>query len=86
MRSTTDKHTLSWGWDKIKITDANNEEVHYWALSMYFETDIQIRGKEGQEEILITLDMSPMTITGATNNWFPLEIKWTWDLIFLTLN
>lgn len=86
MRSITDKHTLSWGWDDIKITDANNEEIHYWALSMFFETDITIRGKENQEEILITFDMSPMTITGATNNWFPFQVKGTWDLIFLTLN
>jgi hypothetical protein len=30
--------------------------------------------------------MSPMTITWASNNWFPLEIKGTWDLFFVTLN
>lgn len=86
MRSVTKKHTLSWGWDKIKITDQNGEEVHYGSLDMSFVTEIIIRGAEGQEEIIITPDMSPMTITWASNNWFPLEIKGTWDLFFVTLN
>lgn len=86
MRSITDKHTLSWDWDKIKIKDANGEEVFYGALSMFFTTDIIIRWGAGQDEIPIAANMSPMEITWAANNGFPFEIKGTWDLLFLTLN
>ncbi len=86
MRSTTDKHTLSGEWDNIKIKWENWQEVFYWSVSVSFTSDIIIRWNEGEEEITISAGKSPMILSWATNNWFPFQVKWTWDLIFLTLN
>lgn len=86
MRWVTYKHILSWWWDDIIIKDWNWAIVNYWSVNVSFENDIYIRGKDWQEEILITFDNSPMVINWATNNWFPYQIKWTWTLFFITLN
>jgi len=86
MRSATYKHTLSWGWDDIKVLDWNNSEVHYKGATIFFSSAITIRGKEGEAEIVISTDLSPMSVEWASNNWFPYEVKWTWDLFILTIN
>lgn len=51
-----------------------------------FDSDIYLRWDEWQEEILISLNDSPITITWAANNWFPYQVKWTWFLNILTIN
>lgn len=86
MKWVSYKQILTWGWDNITVLDWNGAEVHYWAASISFTTEFLLRWKDGQEEIQVTPDMSPMEIEGATNNWFPYQIKWTWDLFILTMN
>lgn len=86
MRWVTYKHTLSWWWDDITVVDSNNQEVFYWAASVFFSSDITVRWKDGEEEILIPSSLSPMTIEWAWNNGFPYQIKGSWFLYIMTLN
>lgn len=87
MKVTTYKQTLTWNWDNIIPKDENSAPIPwYWSISISFATDIYIRWKEWQAETLIKANMSPMVISWTTNNWFPFQVKWTWDLDILTIN
>jgi len=86
MRWWTNKITLTWNWEKIVVKDQNNWEIFYWWVMIFFTNNLYIRGEDWQEEILLTPDLSPMEIIWQPNNWFPYQVKWTWDLKIMTLN
>lgn len=87
MKTTTYKQILTWNWDNIIPKDEKSAPVlWYWSISVFFDNDIYIRWKEWQNESLIKANMSPIIVSWATNNWFPFQVKWTWDLNIITVN
>lgn len=84
MKWTTYKHTLTGWWDLINITDQNWAESIYESVIMIFSWDITVRWNNWQEEIILSSSMSPIELQWSSQWWFPYEVKWSWDLFFLT--